>query len=410
VNERLIHLAASVIERASSRLPADAVLRGTLKGERGLMRREGGLVSRAVFSYYRWWRWLEEEEPIGRRLRQAIEFAERFAVGEETFSTVELSNRAIPAWTHRVVEEIPVEWLRSIQREPRLWLRARRGTAALLASRLGGRRAAPNRETKWDESSVDLFSGEGRDNGPSPTPEQPNREPQLTDALQYTGEEDLFRTPEFQAGQFELQDIASQAVGLLCAPQPGETWWDACAGEGGKTLHLSDLMENRGLIWATDRADWRLKRLRLRAARAECFNHRTAIWDGGARLPFRTKFDGVLVDAPCSSIGTWGRNPHARWTVTADDAHELAAIQTDLLGNVAPAVKAAGRLVYSVCSLSRPETEDVVTGFEHHFKDFEPLSLTNPFRPWEGAQPRLWLWPQDTGGNGMFVAAWRRKA
>src|SRR5436305_4189145 len=85
--------------------------------------------------------------------------------------------------------------------------------------------------------------------------------PTLANILRYDGEEDLFRTPEFHAGEFEIQDICSQLVGLLCAPKPGETWWDACAGEGGKTLHLSDLMENKGLIWACDRAEWRLQKL-----------------------------------------------------------------------------------------------------------------------------------------------------
>ncbi len=72
------------------------------------------------------------------------------------------------------------------------------------------------------------------------------------DALRFTGTQDLFRTEQFTTGQFEIQDLASQLVGLECAPKPGETWWDACAGEGGKTLHLADLMANTGLIWATD--------------------------------------------------------------------------------------------------------------------------------------------------------------
>src|ERR1039457_1138962 len=81
-------------------------------------------------------------------------------------------------------------------------------------------------------------------------------------------------------------------------------------------LHLSGLMENRGLIWASDRVAWRLAQLKRRAARAGVFNYRAVAWDGGPRLPTKTKFDGVLVDAPCSGIGTWHRNPHARGTAT----------------------------------------------------------------------------------------------
>ncbi len=104
----------------------------------------------------------------------------------------------------------------------------------------------------------------------------------LPDAVIYEGAEDLFRTAEFHAGEFELQDISSQIVGWICDPQPGETWWDACAGEGGKTLHLCDLMRGKGLVWASDRAAWRLQKLkRERAARARVFNYRAALWDGG---------------------------------------------------------------------------------------------------------------------------------
>src|SRR6185295_17316743 len=128
-----------------------------------------------------------------------------------------------------------------------------------------------------------------------------------------------------------------------------------CAGEGGKTMHLSALMENKGLIWASDRAAWRLKNLKRRAARAKVFNFRSELWDGGAKLPTKTKFDGILVDAPCSGVGTWQRNPHARWTTTLDDVRELGAVQLQLLDRVAGSLKPEGRLIYSVCTLTRTE-------------------------------------------------------
>jgi 16S rRNA (cytosine967-C5)-methyltransferase len=230
----------------------------------------------------------------------------------------------------------------------------------------------------------------------------------LPDAVLYQGAEDLFRTPEFHAGEFELQDISSQAVGLVCNPQPGETWWDACAGEGGKLLHLSALMENKGLIWASDRAEWRLKHLKRRTARAQAFNYRAALWNGGAKLPTKTKFDGVLLDAPCSGIGTWQRNPHARWTTTLDDVKELAAVQKQLLAHVAPSVKPGGKLVYAVCTLSRSETIEVVEAFEKQFPDFKPIEVLNPLKPDAPASAQAWIWPQDSGGNGMFIASWRR--
>jgi 16S rRNA (cytosine967-C5)-methyltransferase len=230
----------------------------------------------------------------------------------------------------------------------------------------------------------------------------------LPDAMVYGGTEDLFRTPEFHAGEFELQDISSQAVGVICAPQPGETWWDACAGEGGKLLHLSELMENKGLIWASDRAEWRLKQLKRRAGRAKAFNYRAELWNGGAKLPTKTKFHGVLVDAPCSGVGTWQRKPHARWTTTLEDVKELAAVQKQLLANVAGSLKAGGKLVYSVCTLTKSETGDVVAAFEKQFPEFRPFPVANPLAPDAPASPQIWLWPQDAGGNGMFIAAWQK--
>jgi 16S rRNA (cytosine967-C5)-methyltransferase len=274
--------------------------------------------------------------------------------------------------------DVSDDWLRSLQREPTLWLRAKRGQGRALTEklRLAGTLAAPP----------------------------------LPDALAYDGETDLFKTPEFHAGEFEIQDIASQAVGWLCDPKPGETWWDACAGEGGKLLHLSDLMQNKGLIWASDRAAWRLQKLKRRTARAKAFNYRAELWDGGAKLPTKTKFDGVLVDAPCSGVGTWQRNPHARWTTDVKDVLELGEVQKRLLANVAGSVKPGGKLIYSVCTLTRKETTEVVEDFNGRHTEFEPMIL-----PVEKVSRTLTsaatvtIWPQDLGGNGMFVAAWRRK-
>ena len=230
----------------------------------------------------------------------------------------------------------------------------------------------------------------------------------MSDALVYDGSEDLFHTPEFHAGKFELQDISSQAVSVLCQPQPGEIWWDACAGEGGKLLHLSDLMQNQGLIWASDRADWRLQKLKRRAARAKVFNYRAALWNGGEKLPTKTKFNGVLLDAPCSGIGTWHRNPHARWTTTPNDVQELSEIQQRLLSHAAAAVKPGGKIIYAVCTLSRAETTEAAAAFEEKFPNFKPLDLINPFRPELPGEPQLWFWPQECQGNGMFVAGWNK--
>jgi 16S rRNA (cytosine967-C5)-methyltransferase len=369
-------IAAEVIRQTGRDKPADAALREVLKSLRDLPPFDATEVARTVFIYYRWHVWLREERGVESKMRLALRLNQRFQDNEASIPLSELRAKAVPAWTADCLE-VSDDWLRSLQREPKLWLRAKRGQAESLAEKLPGAEASPL----------------------------------LPDALMFRGETDLFKTSEFHAGEFEIQDIASQVVGLLCDPQPGETWWDTCAGEGGKTLHLSDLMQNKGLIWASDRAKWRLQKLKRRTGRAQVFNYRAVFWDGGAKLPTKTKFDGVLVDAPCSGIGTWQRNPQARWTTTPEDVRELSEIQRRLLANVAPGVKPGGKLIFSVCTLSRAETTAVVEHFNASRPDFEPL----PLPAISGSQSLLTpaaaktIWPSDLDGNGMFIAGWRRR-
>jgi len=367
----LSSIAARVIGSASRQVPADAALRRELRAHPGLTRDASGWISRAVFAHSRWRGWLPPGRPILDQIPLALELSDRFRANPPGFTDEELRERAVPGWTQEQAE-VSASWLRSIQAEPSLWLRAKREHESAL------------------RQSLDLL-----------------RKSSLPNALAYEGHEDLFRRPEFQSGWFEIQDIASQLVGFLCDPQPGETWWDACAGEGGKTLHLSDLMQNRGLIWSSDRAEWRLKVLRRRAARARCFNYRAAVWHGGQQLPTRTRFDGVLLDAPCSGMGTWRRNPHARWTTEPKDVVELSSIQLRLLAHAAPAVKRGGRLIYAVCTIAREETFEVARRFEAEHPDFEPAPMRSPWPDHAGSAQHTFRSPQ-TGGNDMFVAAWRR--
>lgn len=365
--------AARLLATVGPELPADAALRRYLYGAKRLRPGEKRAVSRAVFGYFRWLAWLDEKASFQKQVEQAAVLQDRFTADEKSIKPETLAARAVPGWLKDEME-LPVEYLRQLQREPVLWLRARPGTAGKLARELGDC-------------------------------ETTTRAP---DALLYRGKQDLFLTPAFHRGAFEIQDLASQIVGHACVPSPGETWWDACAGEGGKLLHLADLMMNKGLIWATDRSDRRLQVLKRRAARAQLFNFRTAAWDGSAKLPTKTKFDGILVDAPCSGVGTWGRNPHARWTVAPADVRELAVAQRALLEHVAGALKPNGRLIYSVCTLTRSETTAVANAFSAAHPELTPLPLFSSTGPAEAAQ--LTLWPHEINANGMFIAAWQRAA
>lgn len=374
-NDRVLKIVQSVVNRNSRTEPADGLLRFELKRQRELSAETAGDVARAVFAVFRWRGWMDPGITIHDQVTQALALQKRFDNSPNSFSDAEMLAHAVPPWISGCMEVTPA-WARSLQSTPRLWLRARRGSGEQVAFALGDCWIPPNR--------------------------------QLADCVEYRGSKDLFQSPGFHAGDFELQDISSQIVGLVCGPTPGETWWDACAGEGGKLLHLSNLMQNKGLIWASDRAEWRLKRLKLRAGRSKVFNYRSVLWNGGSKPPTKTRFDGVLVDAPCSGVGTWQRNPHARWTTTEDDVTELAAVQKGMLQAAAESVKPGGRLIYSVCTLTRAETTDVADGFQRAFPEFVSEPIVNPLNDNARSDGRLCLQPSD-GGNGMFIAKWRRE-
>jgi 16S rRNA (cytosine967-C5)-methyltransferase len=375
----LLNRAALIIDQVSAEKPADYVLRGELGAAKHLLSSEKRDISHAVFAYYRWLGWLDKAASTQVRLASALDLQRKYDADPAAIKPETLAARAVPDWLKTEMEITPA-YLRQLQRPSSLWIRVQSEFAAALPRSLGHCTAA----------TAPLI----------PEPLRPT-------ALAYAGKTDLYKTSEFQKGVFEIQDLASQLVGHACAPQPGETWWDTCAGEGGKTLHLADLMANKGLIWASDRNTGRLAALRKRAARAQVFNYRAVTWNGGPFLPTKTKFDGILVDAPCSGVGTWQRNPHARWTTTPTDVKELAEIQIQLLNNVANSLKPGGRLIYAVCTLTKSETTAIAEKFTAAHPDFEPVPVFGSV-PTSGSQ--FFSWPQDFDANGMFIAAWKKKA
>ncbi len=377
--EREWAVAVEVIRQVRRERPADGVLRQVLREHRnGPVRAR--LVRDAVFQYFRWWGVLNQERSLRGQLREAEKWEREVRSGERELSEAELE-KIVPEWIRDWVDVSPA-WLRSLQSEPLLWVRFRRAW--------------------WDRVQGLSNDFEAQPNSPSPG------------AYVYRGQSDLFRTEAFQQGAFEIQDVSSQWVSALCDPQPGETWWDACAGEGGKFLDLADRMANRGTIWVTDRSRRRLQRLKQRAARAQVFNYRQREADLTLGQPFKVAFDGVLVDAPCSGIGTWQRNPDARWSLEPHDIEELVGVQRVLLQQAAQRVKPGGKLCYAVCTLSRAETSEMVAWAERELPELVPCELPASPEPAhaemaEKTPPHCrWYWPQDTGGNGMFVALWRR--
>lgn len=384
----LAQRAASLVSLITPESPADFILRREVGGDRELESHEKRALVGAVFAYYRWLQWLDTAKGLPQQVLAALDLQKRFDADPTSIKPEALAAKTLPAWALASLDfptpEARTAYLRQLQRPPSLWIRPQREFAASLIRAL--------RHTAPPDFSHSSF-GFGHSDFAAPT------------ALRYTGPSDLFKSDEFKKGLFEIQDLASQLVGHACAPLPTETWWDACCGEGGKTLHLSDLMDNKGVIWATDRHTGRLATLRKRAGRAQSFNYRAITWNGGPFLPTKTKFDGILLDAPCSGVGTWQRNPHARWTTTETDVQELADIQLQLLENTHKALKPGGRLIYAVCTITRQETTDIVRTFSAAHPELEPM----PFTSLGSQESSLFLWPQAHDSNGMFLAAWRRK-
>jgi 16S rRNA (cytosine967-C5)-methyltransferase len=221
----------------------------------------------------------------------------------------------------------------------------------------------------------------------------------------------------FKDGLVEIQDEGSQLAALLVAARPGMRVVDFCAGAGGKTLTLAAEMDNRGKLVACDTAGWRLERAARRLRRAGVGNVERRVL-AGARDPWVRRhaqtFDRVLVDAPCLGIGSWRRNPDAKWRAAPEDLAELVLRQRDILASAARLVRPGGRLVYVTCSLLHEENEAQAEAFLAASPGF---SLYPAARAWDetlgGGSPAgedyLRLTPARHGTDGFFVAIFERR-
>ncbi|MFN2356197.1 MAG: 16S rRNA (cytosine(967)-C(5))-methyltransferase RsmB [Desulfotignum sp.] len=212
----------------------------------------------------------------------------------------------------------------------------------------------------------------------------------------------------FSDGLFQIQDEAAQLVSRILDPRPEETILDACAGLGGKTLHLAQLMENKGEITAIDTDPDKLAQLEAETLRLGITNVKSRSMDllSATIKDFPGFFNRILVDAPCTGLGVLRRNPDTRWKRSVEDIRRMAALQKRLLTAAAGLVKPGGTLVYAVCSCEPEENEEVVASFLKKRKDYELLPMDSffgmPCHPW------LKTFPDFTGLDGFFAARLRR--
>ena len=224
----------------------------------------------------------------------------------------------------------------------------------------------------------------------------------------------LSRHPLYLDGRIEVQDEGSQLLGYLLAPKRGEMVVDFCAGAGGKTLLLGALMRSTGRLYAFDVSDKRLAKLKPRVARSGLSNvHPAAIAGENDQRVKRLagKIDRVLVDAPCSGLGTLRRNPDLKWRQTPEAVAELTRKQADILAGAARLVKPGGRLVYATCSILAEENEGIVDAFLAAHPEFHRLSATEVLAKQgialDGGED-LRLLPQQHGTDGFYAAVLER--
>ncbi len=188
----------------------------------------------------------------------------------------------------------------------------------------------------------------------------------------------------FKEGLFQVQDEAAQITSHLLAPQPGENILDICAGLGGKTTHLAELMGNRGRVLALDINHRRLISLGRNSQRLgiECIRSLVADASGAISSLLRFKFDKIMVDAPCSGFGVIARHPDGKWNRAEEDLRRLALIQGSMLDEAASLMRTGGRLLYATCTISREENEEVVEAFLARHRDMSLLHMKDHAPKW----------------------------
>jgi 16S rRNA (cytosine967-C5)-methyltransferase len=233
--------------------------------------------------------------------------------------------------------------------------------------------------------------------------------------LRVDGKPPINKTKVFEEGLVEVQDEGSQLLGLLCGAKRGQMVTDFCAGAGGKTLLLGAMMNSTGRLYAFDVSEKRLTNLKPRMARAGLSNVQPQLIASESDQKIKRlagKMDVVLVDAPCSGMGTLRRNPDLKFRQTADDVAELNVKQASILASASRLVKAGGRLVYATCSILRAENEAIVEAFLAENPDFElkdARELVSENLAGLLATPYLKLNPQQHNTDGFFAAALQRK-
>ena len=222
------------------------------------------------------------------------------------------------------------------------------------------------------------------------------------------GAGDVSKLPKFKEGWWSVQDASAQLVTYLLDPQPNDIIIDACAAPGGKTTHISDRLKNTGKVYALDRLASRLKKVDQNTARLGITNVETIEIDArefDEEKVLEAKCDRILLDVPCSGLGTLHRHADARWRQTPDEPYKLAKTQSEILDRATTWVKPEGVIVYSTCTLHPAENEEVITQFLANHPDWliVPPDADNPAAHFVSDRGWVKVLPHEHDMDGFFM-------
>lgn len=378
---------------------ADKVLRSTLKRDKRWGARDRNFIAQTTYDIVRWKRLYSEiadvKEPFDRpnlfRLfavwatlnditipdwKQFEDTPTRRIRGRfEEFSKVRKLRESIPDWMDEVgVKELGKKWdteIAALNQQANVFLRVNRLKTTV-------------ENVQNELSDLDI---------------ETETIPGIPYALQLKERANVFTTEAFKKGYYEVQDASSQRVAAILNPQPGERVVDACAGAGGKTLHIAALMDNKGQLISMDIYDKKLQELKRRARRSGAFNIETRVIDSTKVIKkLHEKADKVLIDVPCSGIGVLKRNPDSKWKLQPEFLDRIKNTQREILDSYSKMVRPGGNLVYATCSILPSENEMQVSAFlgREEGKDFKLISEEK-------------LMPSKTGHDGFYIALMEKK-
>jgi 16S rRNA (cytosine967-C5)-methyltransferase len=423
MNANLLRQAAMVLTNLLEfNSPADAKLSEFFRNNRELGTKDRAFVAESVYGVLRRLRYLsmvaanEEGDPDDAR---KLILAWLVKVEGKSIRELEsILNEQQTEWAQAIkaksTENLPL----AVQADVRDWLWAK------LVAQYGEAEALTICRSMFEQASLDLRVNTIKG----------NREEVLKKMLaENTSNEDMIaitphspigiRMPNrmgisrhvlFTEGKIEVQDEGSQLLAYLVAPKRGQMVADFCAGAGGKSLALGALMKNTGRLYAFDISEKRLHNLGQRLKRSGLYNLHAQVISGENDQKLKRlngKFDRVLVDAPCSGLGTLRRNPDLKWRFEASDIAELNVKQTNILARAAKLTKAGGRLIYATCSLLQDENEAIAEAFLAAHPDFVLVPANAILAQQQihlDTGHYLKLLPHLHGTDGFFAAVFER--